>query len=256
MVAFTREMAEEALQDPNVKKFLDVIKYTEGTHAFSDPYLAAGGSKGRLLETGYAGHPGQYGQGKWTFRKTDGTTGVSSANGAYQFLLPTWLELQKALSLPDFSPHSQDLAAVYRLNQRGALAPLRSGDFMKAIQLTGKEWASLPTAPAEYKQNKYTWERMGKAFEHAGLDPTLIGAPMTAAVDMGNRKAKLTPVANTTATARVPAPPNLMSYLTSPIPQVEVAQTQQPALGAPVNADVRQWLTGPSTWFANLTPWG
>ena len=40
MVAFTREMAEEALQDPNVKKFLDVIKYTEGTHAFSDPYLA------------------------------------------------------------------------------------------------------------------------------------------------------------------------------------------------------------------------
>lgn len=254
MAVFTKEMAEEALQDPNVRKFLDVIKYTEGTYNFSDPYLAAGGSKGRLLDTGYAGHPGQYGKGKWTFKKTDGTTGVSSANGAYQFLLPTWLELQKALSLPDFSPHSQDLAAVYRLNQRGALAPLRAGDFMQAIQLTGKEWASLPTAPAEYKQNKFSWDRMGKAFAHAGLDPTLIGA--TATVDMGTPKAKLTPVVSTTAARRMPPPVDLMSYLTTPIPQVAVAQGQQPALRDPANADVRQWLTGPNTWFINNTPWG
>ena len=69
---------------------------------------------------------------------------TSTAAGAYQFLSKTWDSCQKALSLPDFSPRSQDLGCIFLLKQAGALSAIKAGDFKTAIEKTKRIWASLP----------------------------------------------------------------------------------------------------------------
>lgn len=73
--------------------------------------------------TSFADHPGP------------GREGHSSAAGRYQFIYSTWKSAQRALGLPDFSPESQDRAAVWLAEQdyktrtgRNLQADLQSGD--------------------------------------------------------------------------------------------------------------------------------
>lgn len=47
--------------------------------------------------------------------------------------------------MPDFSPRSQDIAAVKLMQRRGMIEPLLRGDFATAIHKGAPEWASLPT---------------------------------------------------------------------------------------------------------------
>jgi muramidase (phage lysozyme) len=68
----------------------------------------------------------------------------SSAEGAYQFLNNTWDAISKRLKLKDFSPQSQDEAAVGLIIQRGAMGDLLKGNFEKTINKLSPEWASLP----------------------------------------------------------------------------------------------------------------
>lgn len=75
----------------------------------------------------------------------------SSAAGAYQFIASTWDALKRALGLTDFSPASQDAAALELLRQTGALALIDSGDFDGAMRRAATQWASLPYSAA--KQN-------------------------------------------------------------------------------------------------------
>lgn len=85
--------------------------------------------------------------------------GWTSAAGAYQIMarspipgtdrwtrIDTWGEVKKKLNLPDFSPESQDAAAVFLIKRRGALPSVLRGDFDTAINKVRKEWASLPGA--------------------------------------------------------------------------------------------------------------
>jgi muramidase (phage lysozyme) len=72
---------------------------------------------------------------------------TSTAAGAYQFLARTWDEVAAALELPDFSPQSQDVAALWLIRRRGALADLREGRFDDFVAKCAKEWASLPGSP-------------------------------------------------------------------------------------------------------------
>ena len=76
----------------------------------------------------------------------------SAAAGAYQFLPDTWHEASKHLRLRDFRPASQDQAALYLVEKRGALARFdRQGLSHEVIALLSPEWASLPTpAGASY----------------------------------------------------------------------------------------------------------
>jgi len=51
------------------------------------------------------------------------------------------------MGLKDFSPASQDLAALGRIAARGALDDVLAGRFTLAISKINKEWASLPNSP-------------------------------------------------------------------------------------------------------------
>lgn len=68
----------------------------------------------------------------------------STAAGAYQFLYKTWTQLSSSLGLPDFTPTSQDKAAVLLLKQCGALEYVKQGNIPAATARATRIWASLP----------------------------------------------------------------------------------------------------------------
>jgi lysozyme len=74
---------------------------------------------------------------------------VSTAAGAYQLIKPTWVRLRDRLNLPDFSPLSQDRAAVGLLEEIGAVDLIYAGDIEGAIHKASKIWASLPGSTAQ-----------------------------------------------------------------------------------------------------------
>ena len=147
----TRKQLEQALQNPNVRKFLDLISYTEGTQGNGYRTAFGGGKLSHLND-----HP-RYLK---SFRQTDGKSNKTSAAGRYQFVSKTWDGVARQYGLRDFSPQNQDLGAVALLFQRGAIPALLKGDYQTAIRKTGDEWASLPTS--NYKQNKRSWDNVNK----------------------------------------------------------------------------------------------
>lgn len=149
----TKAQLEQYLKDPNVQKMLGLIKYTEGTQTHGAATAFGGGKLSSLKD-----HP-RY---RKEFTQTDGTKNKTSAAGAYQFLEKTWDGVARQYGLTDFGPRNQDLAAVALLVQRGAMPALLKGDFNTAVRKTGAEWASLPTAPASYKQGKKSWDKVNK----------------------------------------------------------------------------------------------
>lgn len=147
----TRKQLEQALQNPNVRKFLDLISYTEGTQKNSYSTTFGGGKLNSLND-----HP-RYLK---SFKQTDSKMNKTSAAGRYQFIQPTWDSVARQYGLRDFSPKNQDLGAVALLFQRGAIPALLKGDYQTAIKKTGDEWASLPSST--YKQGKKSWSSVDK----------------------------------------------------------------------------------------------
>lgn len=141
----------------NVRAFLAVIRDGEGT-ADADGYRRLFG--GRLFDS-FADHPRE----RITARSGAGFI-TSTAAGAYQFLERTWDECADALDLPDFSPASQDAAAVFLIRRRGALGDVVAGRFNEAVRKCAREWASLPGAP--YGQPTRTMQQAQAVFERAG----------------------------------------------------------------------------------------
>jgi len=74
---------------------------------------------------------------------------VSTAAGAYQLIMPTWTRLRNKLQLMDFSPASQDMAAVQLLDDIGALKLVQAGDVEAALAKASKVWSSLPGSSAQ-----------------------------------------------------------------------------------------------------------
>lgn len=141
------------LNNPNVQALLRVIRTAEGT-AGPNGYRTLFG--GRTFD-GFADHP------RVTVRASGYT---STAAGAYQILASTWDETKRIMNLPDFSPRSQDLAALGRLAARGALEDAKVGMFESAIRKIAREWASLPGSP--YGQPTISWDRARTIYASAG----------------------------------------------------------------------------------------
>lgn len=141
------------LNNPNVQAMLRVIRTGEGT-AGPDGYRIIFG--GRTFDS-FADHP------RVTVKSGAYT---SSAAGAYQFIVSSWDETRRVMNLPDFSPRSQDLAALGRIAARGALEDVKGGRFDQAIKKLSREWASLPGSP--YGQPTISWDRARNIFAMAG----------------------------------------------------------------------------------------
>lgn len=125
------------LADANVRAFLHVIRAGESSQD-DDAY--------RMLFGG-----GLFLAPPWEHPRTPVTVGrlTSTAAGAYQILARTWDGLVAQYGFPDFSPLSQDRAAVVLIAGRGALADVVAGNFQEAVRKCALEWASLPGSPYE-----------------------------------------------------------------------------------------------------------
>lgn len=141
---------EALLKDSRVRAMLDTIAYAEGTgnnygrvvygtvlgaSDRSAPYDRSLVGKRNVVVNDFRRHP------NLAVRWANGQP-PSSAAGRYQFLYSTW----KGLNMPDFSRHSQDIAAIKLMQRRGMIEPLLRGDFSAAIHKGAPEWASLPVA--------------------------------------------------------------------------------------------------------------
>lgn len=137
----------------NLKAFLIMIQYSEGTLG-KDAYrkLYGGGTVDDL-----SSHPNRP-VSKWGI--------TSTAAGAYQILNKTWKGLSQELRLKDFSPQSQDRAAIELIARRKALDDVMAGRFSQAIIKCRKEWASLPGAG--YNQSEKSPEALAKVYKIAG----------------------------------------------------------------------------------------
>lgn len=148
-----RDVRAEQLSLPNVAALLRVIRAGEGT-------ADAGGYRrlfGGGTFAGFADHPRQI-VVKSGYRST--------AAGAYQFLESTWDETARIMGLRDFSPASQDLAALGRIAARGALDDAIAGRLESALRKIAREWASLPGSP--YGQPTISLTRARQVFADAG----------------------------------------------------------------------------------------
>ena len=149
----------QAMTEPqaNLSAFLFMIRSTEHVYprdvlndaAYSIFY---GGSK----FSNFADHPVLTGEKKGVplpdhFCKAAGLKPgcVSTAAGAYQLIKGTWTRLRDRLNLPDFSPLSQDRAAVGLLEEIGAVDLIYAGDIEGAIKKASRIWASLPGSTAQ-----------------------------------------------------------------------------------------------------------
>lgn len=101
----------------------------------------------------------------------------STAAGAYQILavsntpngptrMNTWDRIKVKLKLSDFSPASQDAAAIELIKERGAYYDVIAGRFDLAVSKINKEWASVPGSP--YGQPRATLEDYRQAYADFG----------------------------------------------------------------------------------------
>ena len=155
---------QSVLEDPNVRKILNIIANTEGTdrNGSGGGYdVAFGGGKLASLDA----HPRKY----YEFTQTDGTKNQTSAAGRYQFLARTWDDVAGKLGLKDFSARNQDLAAVELIRRAGVLDQVKSGDLNGALAKLGGTWASLPSSP--YAQPKVSQDTLARLTGKAPADP-------------------------------------------------------------------------------------
>lgn len=137
-----KEPQIEPIPVQDVKPFLDMIRFAEGTDKEDGYKTMFSGAK----FDDFTKHPD-------TVHSTifDGKVLKSAAAGAYQFMPDTWERASKAINAIDFSPPNQDRAAVFLIKERGALDLVKQGQIKKATFALCKEWASLPCFEGDTK---------------------------------------------------------------------------------------------------------
>jgi len=169
---FENHQVQTAMQDldrsgSNLAAFLSMIATSEGTDRAADPYRVCYGYRHTI--DSFADHPAVTGEWKGEDISDLGPQyagKVSTAAGRYQMRRQTWLECKTALGLPDFSPASQDKAAVFLIRRRRAIDAVQAGRVADAIALCRQEWASLPGAG--YGQGERQLATLESAYTNAG----------------------------------------------------------------------------------------
>jgi lysozyme len=168
--AFVNQATEQPAAVPidqaeaNVRAFLQAIIAAEGTAQRGDPYRATFGYSHVIQDL--SDHPYYTGEWKGAPFYSGGREQWSTAAGAYQFLRRTWAGLRVNLGLPDFSPASQDAAAIELIRERGALEDVKAGRFATAVEKVRRVWASLPGAG--YGQPERQLASLQAAYINAG----------------------------------------------------------------------------------------
>lgn len=168
---FTTGYSFDAMNNPNVQAFLAMLRYAENSRALDDAarYSTLYGLKPFF---DFSEHPALLGWGGVALSDAYCVGAglspgcVSTAAGAYQIKKSTWIWVRDKLKLPDFSPASQDAAAVFLIKNRGALPDVIAGRFYDAINRVRKEWASLPGAG--YGQPERDMARLRDVYANAG----------------------------------------------------------------------------------------
>ncbi|MFM1283127.1 glycoside hydrolase family 104 protein [Yersinia enterocolitica] len=140
------------VDDPNVRQYLEVLSKAEGTASYANSGYNTMFGGDQFYDN--SDHPRQLKD----FTQTDGTKNKTSAAGRYQFTSSSWDDAAKALNLTDFSPRSQDLAALFLIQRAGQLENVTNGNFADATSGLGGVWASLPSSNCA--QPKRSWEEI------------------------------------------------------------------------------------------------
>jgi muramidase (phage lysozyme) len=218
--------------ETNMKAFLWLVRVAEGT-SDDNGYRAMFGHRADRpkLFTTFADHP--------RIRHAYGAK-YTTAAGAYQFLAGTWDDCRAKLGLLDFSPGSQDRAAVYLITRRGALDDVKEGRFVDAVRKCSLEWASLPFSP--YGQPRISLESAMAIYQGAG----------GAIVHVGN--GDIVELRPHTKPAPAPAPAPIAEPAPAPVPapavKVEVRNGSLISATPSIFQALRKGylLTNASTW--------
>lgn len=137
-----------------VRAFMDTLAFAEGTRDRYNYIFSF------VTFSSYADHPRRnICAGKY----------CSTAAGRYQFLSRTWDGLAPGLGLGDFTPPSQEKAALEIIRRAGAYnLVLKSGvyeNFTAALRKLNTTWASLPGSP--YGQPTHTTAELWKVYKAA-----------------------------------------------------------------------------------------
>lgn len=138
--------------NPNVKAFLDMLAWSEGTstsrYTRNNGYdVVVGGINSPNTFSSYADHP--------AVLVTVNRAGLqSTAAGRYQLLNRYWKPYKEQLKLKDFSPASQDAVAIQQIKERRALDDIEAGRIEQAIMKCSNIWASLPGNGYGQKQHE------------------------------------------------------------------------------------------------------
>ena len=127
------------LEKPQVRAFLDVIAFAEGTDKTDD-----------ARQTGYnTMYGGNEANPKLMPDLYDHPKSRAAA-GRYQAVGATWDEAKSLLGLFDMTPESQDIFAVYAIfkKREKVLTFLENNDFPNAVDAGSLEWASFPNRAA------------------------------------------------------------------------------------------------------------
>ena len=135
---------QAALQQTNVRAFLRAIRLGEGTSDEAGYNRIVGG--GSFTDDSVHPHVRVF-IPKYNV--------YSTAAGAYQIIFPTWTALCKQYAFPDFTPDSQDEAAVALIAEKHALDDVKAGRLAEAVQKCSATWASLPGSQAGQRTEGY-----------------------------------------------------------------------------------------------------
>ena len=139
-----RAELKKSLQNSNVQAFLKAIRLGEGTSDELGYYRIVGG--GTFNDD--TKHPNI----KVYIKRYNV---YSTAAGAYQIIVGTWNGLCRQYGFYDFTPETQDEAAVALIAEKRALEDVKAGRLEKAIQKCSSIWASLPGSTAGQRTEDY-----------------------------------------------------------------------------------------------------